>query len=223
MLVSPRQGSIRSGMKLAVAALAVIALAPFASRVSHLLGALPNPFTTERHERVQPPVLQSLQDLSEYHAATANLQAVVELSHDAEYVPSFIVGDDATFLATGSVDAVVDFSELTGDAIRTSEDGKTVTVTLPAPRYDQADLDLENSQVLSRSRGLLNRVGGVFGSDPTPDQALYKLGETALTDAAADTELLERARTNTTATLTALIQELGYENVTVVFDEPPRP
>src|SRR3954468_24740858 len=117
---APRVGVVRSGVKLGIAAVLIMLLAPFVSNLSGILGALPNPFATERHERVQPPVLKSLQDLADYHAATANLQAVVEVSHDASYVPSFIQGDDTKFLAVGSVDATVNFSELGSTAVQTS-------------------------------------------------------------------------------------------------------
>ena len=98
LAAAPRIGVVRSGFKLGIAAVLVILLAPFAANLSNLLAALPNPFATERHERVQPPVLKSLQDLSEYHAASANLQAVVEVSHDASYVPSFLAGERTLIL-----------------------------------------------------------------------------------------------------------------------------
>ena len=221
--VAPRVGVIRSGVKLGIAAVLVILLAPFASGLGGILGALPNPFASERHERVQPPVLKSLQDLAEYHAASANLQAVVEVSHDASYLPSFIKGDETSFLAVGSVDGVVNFSQLSSTAIQETPDGKGVTVTLPAPTYAAPHLDLENSQVLSRDRGIVDRVAGVFVDDPTEDQGLYQLGDQALADAATQTELLDRAKANTTQMLTGMLQGLGYKTVTVVFEEPAQP
>jgi hypothetical protein len=210
-------------VKLAIAAVLVIVLLPFAGGLSNLLGALPNPFASERHERVQPPVLKSLQDLSEYHAATANIDSVVEVSNDATYVPSFIKGDDATFLASGSVDAVVDFSGLSADAIQASKDGKSVTVTLPAPTYADPHLNLESSKVLAHNRGILDRIGGALTDDPGNDQDLYTLGERALREAAPQTELLDRASANTETMLKAMLKDLGYKDVTVVFEQPPTP
>jgi hypothetical protein len=217
---SSRTGTIRSGVKLGIAALLVIVLLPFAQGIGGLLGAVPNPFASTHHERVQPPVLQSLQDLSEYHAATANLSAVVEKSNDADYVPGFIKGEDLTYLAVGSVDAVVAFGSLAGDAVAVSADGKSVTITLPQPTYARARLDLENSKVLSHNRGLLDRVGSLIG-DTTNEQPLLDLGERALTDAAAGTELVGRAKTNTTSMLTSMLRALGFEQVTIVFQQPP--
>jgi hypothetical protein len=219
---APRFGAIRSGVKLGIAAVLVIMLAPFASNLARLLEALPNPFATEKHENVQPPVLKSLQDLSDYHAATANLQAVVEVSHDASYLPSFIAGDSTKFLAVGSVDGVVDFRGLTDNAIQISPDGKSVSVTLPAPTYAPTHLDLDNSQVLSHDRGLVNRVGDVF-ADPGDSKAVYQLGDQALHDAATKTSVLDRAKDNTSSMITAMLKQLGYTNVTVTFTVPAAP
>jgi hypothetical protein len=223
LATASRPGVLRSGFKLGIAAVIVILLAPFASNLGHIFGAIPNLFGSERHERVQPPVLKSLQDLAEYHAASANLQAVVEVSHDADYIPSFIKGDDTKFLAVGSVDATIDFSQLATTAIVVSPDGKSVTVTLPAPTYAPAHLDLDNSQVLSRDRGLVDRVGGIFTSEPTNDQGVYQLGQQALSDAATKSGLIDRAKTNTSDMLTQMLRNLGFEQVVVQFTEPPPP
>jgi len=217
---TPRHGTIRSGIKLGIAALLVIVLLPFAQGIGGLLGALPNPFASTHHERVQPPVLKSLQDLSDYHAATANLSTIVETSNDADYVPAFLKGEDMTYLAVGSVDAVVNFGTLASDAITLSPDGKSVTVTLPEPTIAAPNLDLENSKVLSHSRGLLDRVGSLFG-DTSDTQPLIELGNQALRDAAVKTELVDRAKTNTTTMLTAMLKSLGFTNVTITFLPPP--
>jgi len=206
-------------VRIAVAIVLVIVLAPFAMNLSHILGALPNPFATEHHERVQPPVLKSLQDLSEYHASSANLSAVVEDSHDASYVPSFLAGDSTTFLAVGSVDGVIDFRTLPESAIQVSPDGKSVAVTLPSPTYAPVHLDLDNSQVLSHDRGLANRIGDVF-TDPADDKAVYQLGSQALQDAAAQSGVLDKAKANATSMITGMLHQLGFTNVTVTYVEP---
>ena len=216
-------GAIRGGIKLGIAAIIVIALLPFASALGNILGALPNPFASTHHELVQPPVLKSLQNLSAYHAATANLSAVVEQSNDADYLPSFIKGDDTTYLAVGSVDAVVDFSHLASDAIAVSADGTSVTITLPSPTVATPQLDLENSKILSHSRGLVDRLGSLFGSAPDNTQPLMQQGQAALARAAGETELLTRAKTNTTDMLTAMLRSLGFKQVTISFLAPPTP
>jgi hypothetical protein len=181
-----------------------------------------NPFAEKTVDRSPPPVLRSITELSEYHAATANLQQVVDIERDAKYLPSFIKGSRTLLVATGSVDAVVDFSGLDRRAVQLSKDGKTATVTVPAPRLDRPRVDLKNSRVVSRDRGLVDRVGSVFKDGTTSDRALLIKAQDRLAGAAAsDPELLRTARRNTTSMLTGLLRELGVQRVTVRFSPAP--
>jgi len=187
-----------------------------------LLRSLPGwpslPFGEEERDRSTPALLTSLSDLEEYHAATGTFQVVVDLERDTRWLPSLLSGERTTFLATGSVDAVVDFTGLTGSAVETSADGERVTISLPPARLDEADVDLPNSRVLSRDRGVLDRVGGVFSDSPTSERQVAALAEDKLDAAAAESELRERAEDNTRAMLEGLAKALGYSEVIVRFD-----
>lgn len=187
-----------------------------------LLRSLPGwpglPFGQEERDRSTPALLTSLSDLEEYHAATGTFQVVVDLERDTGWLPSVLSGERTTFMATGSVDAVVDFTGLTGSAVSTSADGERVTISLPPARLDEADVDLPNSRVLSRDRGVLDRVGGVFSDSPTSERQVAALAEDKLDAAAAESELRERAEDNTRAMLEGLARALGYSEVVVRFD-----
>lgn len=187
-----------------------------------LLRSLPGwpglPFGQEERDRSTPALLTSLSDLEEYHAATGTFQVVVDLERDTGWLPSVLSGERTMFLATGSVDAVVDFTGLTGSAVSTSADGERVTISLPPARLDEADVDLPNSRVLSRDRGVLDRVGGVFSDSPTSERQVAALAEDKLDAAAAESELRERAEGNTRAMLEGLARALGYSEVVVRFD-----
>src|SRR4051794_12263971 len=166
-----------------------------------LLNALPslNPFAEKTVDRSPPPVLRSITDLSEYHAASANVQQVVDVERDAKYLPSFIKGERTLIQVTGSVDAVVDFSGLNRRAVRLSKDGTAATLTVPAPHLGKPRVDLERSRVVSRDRGLVDRVSSVFKDSPTSDRRLFLKAQNRLaTAAAADPRLLRTARQNTT-------------------------
>lgn len=213
-----RRGTIRflGGLALAVG-LILAALA--------LVGRLPslNPFATKTTDRSQPVVLKSVARLSEYRAATANLQVIVDVEKSAKYIPGFLKGERTLFLAAGTVDAKVDFRGLKGDAIRVSEDRRSATLTLPAPQLSEARVDPARSRVVDRQRGLLDRAEGVFQDSPTGDRDLIVLAERKLLEAArADPSLLKAARRNTTDTLTGLLRGLGFERVTIRFAAPPR-
>src|SRR4051812_16996750 len=144
-----------------------------------------NPFATRTVDRSPPAVLRSISKLSEYRAATAHLQQVVDIEQDAKYLPSFLKGSKSLLVAAGRVDAVVDFSALRAGAIAVSDDRRSAVIPLPAPRLSKPQLDLEHSRVYDRDRGLVDRVEGVFEDNPTEDRSLYIEAEHKMAGAAA--------------------------------------
>lgn len=184
-----------------------------------LFDFLPNPFKSETIDRSQPALLERLSDLSEYRAASAELQVLIDVEDDIRFLPGFVAGQRVTFLAGGSVDAAIDFGDLGGDAVEV--DGDTVTITLPAAAIVDVDVEPDRSYVINRERGILDRIGGIFSDNPTGEQELYQLAEDKLRAAAGESALLERAETNTSRMLTALLRSLGFEKVDVDFEDPP--
>jgi hypothetical protein len=189
-----------------------------------LAGAIPslNPFGSKTIDRSGPAVLKSIERLSEYRAATANLEVVVDVEEDANLLPDFLKGEKTLLIAAGRVDASVDFSRLRGSALKVSKDRKEVQVVLPAPRLTKPQLDLKRTRVFDRRRGLFDRIESVFQDSPTSDREALLLAEEKLRAAAAeDGEVLKAAEENTRAMLTGLLRGLGYERVTVGFERPP--
>jgi Protein of unknown function (DUF4230) len=183
-----------------------------------------NPFEEETVDRSQPVLLKSLENLSEYRAASANMQVVVDVEQDTELIPAFIKGERTLFVAAGTVDAAVDFGGLgrSPDAVRVSDDRKEVAITLPAAQLTEARIDAERSRVYDRDRGALDRLEEAISDDGGADQqALYVLAEEKLTEAAAsDPTLIETAERNTRTMLEGMMRGLGFEKVTVRFEEP---
>ena len=206
-------------VKLAAAGLVVVAVLALAA--PSLLRSL-NPFATETRDRSQPALLQSLQKLHEYRAARANLEQVVDVEHDAKYLPSFIAGERTVMVAAGEVDASVDFRRLGPRALQVSDDRSAVTITLPRARLAPARLDVARSRVVSSDRGLVDRAGDMLGGDTDEERQLLQVAQEKLDAAArADEDLLPTAERNTAAMLRRLARGLGFERVTVRFQAPP--
>jgi hypothetical protein len=218
IVMARKTGVISSGVQLGIG-LAIFAIALVGLSSLGLLPGLPNPFATDTVDRNRPVLLESLEDVSEYTAARGNFEVLVDTEEDARYIPDFIKGERTVLSAVGDVEATVDFGEITEGSVTVS--GDAVTITVPEPELTEARLDNEQTEVVSRSRGVLDRVGGVFSGDPVDDQDLYVAAETKLEGAAEDSELIERARDNTRKMLQGLVRDLGYEDVTVVFEPPP--
>jgi len=176
-----------------------------------------NPLEQQVVDRSTPPLLLALDDLAEYHAATGAFQVVVDQEKDTPYVPSIISGERTSLLATGSVDAYVDLTDLGPEQVQLSADGRSATIALPAPRLDDPTVDVANSRVLDRDRGLLDRVGDAVADEPVDDTGLYAAAREQMAAAAAQSDLRDRAEANTRDMLTGLGTAFGVPQVTVTF------
>ncbi len=178
------------------------------------------PFSTETKDHSPPPVLLDLRNLADYHAAQAQFEVVVDQESDVKWVPQVIAGERVQFVAIGTVDAVVDFSALPKDSVVVSVDGTSATIRLPRPTIAEAVLDLEQSHVMNRDRGLFNRVGGMFTDNPTSERELMRTATSKMGNAAAETDLVGTAQENTETMLRTMLLGLGFEHVDVQFGDP---
>lgn len=183
------------------------------------INLLGNPFSTQEVDRSLPPVVVDLKDLAEYHAAQGQFEVVVDHEDDVKWVPAAIAGERVQYSALGTVDAIVDFTRLPDGAVAVSPDGKDVVVTLPHAVLLDPVLDTEHSHVMNRDRGLLNRIGGMFGDSPTSEHDLELAAEEKIAAAAAATDLRDRAEQNATDMLVTLFEGAGFEHVSVQFEE----
>lgn len=206
----------RAAMRIGGLALVAVVAVAGADRAAGLLPSWGNPLEEQIVDRERPALLVALSDLTEYHAAEGTFQVIVDLERDTPYVPGVVKGERTTYLAVGTVDGLVDFRALGAGAVQTA--GESVTITLPRPRLGEAAIDLEQSRVLTRERGLLDRVGGTFSDSPTSERDVAVLAEDKLVAAAAESDLLRRSQDNTREMLTGLARSFGYSDVTVRFD-----
>ncbi|QFG24303.1 DUF4230 domain-containing protein [Actinomadura sp. WMMB 499] len=172
-----------------------------------------NPFATETKDRSGPVLLKSIQDLRRYEAASGSFQVIVDLEQDAKFLPGSLRGERTLFVGNGSVGAYVDFSKLGSGAIKVNADRTAATITLPPAQLEKTNLDTENSYVHATERGLFDRFGDFFSSNPNDQQQLYVLASKKIQDAAAKSGLRERADANTKSMLTNMLKALGFRSV----------
>jgi Protein of unknown function (DUF4230) len=191
--------------------------------VSLIAGWSLNPFSTETKDRSQPVLLRSLESLSDYRAATANMQEIVDIEEDVNLVPSFIAGEQALLVAAGTVEAGVDFGALRErGSVKVSDDRRGVEIVLPAATLSEARVDLERSRIVDTDRGLVNRVGDAFSDDTNEERELLLLAQRKIEEAARrNPELLRLAERNTRAMLTGMLRGLGFERITIRFAPAP--
>ncbi|SMD20717.1 Protein of unknown function [Lentzea albidocapillata] len=180
----------------------------------HVFGQF-RPFGDESIDRSQPAMLESVRDLSQYHAAAGEFQVVLDIENDVKWVPAALAGERTLFVAAGSVNAFVDLGTLKDDGLVVSADGKTVELRIPKAQLDKPNLHHDRSYVFSQERGLVDDLQALAG--PPDLQRFYVAAETRLTEAAKRSELLTRAEENTRVMLTGMLQSLGFQ-VKVITD-----
>jgi hypothetical protein len=181
------------------------------------------PFSQEEKDYSPPLILNELRDLSEFRAAEAEFEVIIDKETDVKWVPAFIAGERVQFVAVGSVDATVDFSAIDDGAVVFDEESNTATITLQPPTIGDPVIDLDSSGVTNRDRGVLDRLGGIFVDNPTAEIELIREAADKISKAAAETDLLTEAEQNTVDMFTGLIEALGVDSVDVVFQTSESP
>jgi hypothetical protein len=198
--------------------LAIVAVLVGVDRLRDFLPSFDNPFATETIDRSPPAVLQSIQDIGEYRAATGHFEQIVDLHEDTD-LPDELLGERTIFVAVGSVDSGVDLSQLSDDDVEISEDRRSATITLPHALVFEPQLDVDQSYVYDRQQGVFNEIAGLFSEDANYQQELNRLAVSKLRDAAEHgSGLVPRAEQNTKTMLESLLRSLGFTTVVVRFE-----
>ncbi|MFD7705292.1 DUF4230 domain-containing protein [Streptomyces caelestis] len=220
-MTTPVKGPIARvpGWVKALGAVVLLLVVLFAGIRLSLLPGLKDLFGTETEDRSGPALLESIQDISRYDAASGNFQVVVDLEKDAKFLPDAVRGSRTLYVGAGTVDAYVDLGKLDGDDVRVDEDRTSATLRLPHARLGKPALDPERSYAVSKQRGLFDRLGDLFSDNPNSEQAVQKLAVRHIGDAAKESGLTARAETNTTEMLEGLLRSLGFEQVRVSYGD----
>jgi hypothetical protein len=165
---------------------------------------------TGRSSRVDtstPAVVEKIRQLSRLETVDYSIDKIVEGSRENPYLPNFLVGDKLMIVAHGDVIAGVDLSQLQPADV--TVDGSRVKVRLPEAQVLGTRLDNAHTRVYSRTTGLL------VEADPNLESEVRLAAEDQFTRAALADGVLEKARQNARASVTALLRGLGFQSVDV--------
>ncbi|MFJ9905550.1 DUF4230 domain-containing protein [Streptomyces sp. NPDC101152] len=205
------------GWAKAVSAVVLVLVVFFAGIRLSVLPGLKDLFGTQTHDRSGPALLQSIQDMSRYDAASGNFQVVVDLEKDSKYLPDAIRGTRTLYVGAGTVDAYVDLGKVGKGDVTVNGDRTSATIRLPHAALGKPALDPDRSYAVSKQRGLLDRIGDFFSGNPDSEQAVQKLAVQHIGAAAKDSGLTRRAETNTVDMLQGLLRSLGFKEVHVSY------
>ena len=174
-----------------------------------------NAFAPRTIDRSAPVLVQRLRDASQFTGATGTYSATVDVEHTSGIVPRFIAGSRSVYNGVGTVDATVDLGALAKHIERDAQG--TLVIRLPHATFGDVHLDAGRSHVMSRDRGLIDRIEGVFVDSPTSEREVQRLSERRIAKAAAASGLRARAERNTARMVEGLASSLGAGPVRVEF------
>jgi hypothetical protein len=153
----------------------------------------------------QPTVVNRIQRLQRLETVVYTMDKLVTGAKENSILPDFLAGDRLLMMVHGEVVAGIDFSNLKSGDVRV--EGKQVHLHLPVTEVLYTRLDSAKTRVYSRQTGLL------VPTDPNLETQVRQEAERELLAAALADGILQTAQQNATATITSLLQGLGFEKI----------
>src|SRR5271170_741739 len=153
----------------------------------------------------QPTVVDRIQRLQRLETVVYTMDKLVTGAKENPIFPDFLAGDRLLMLVHGEVVAGIDFSNLKPGDVRVN--GKQIQLHLPAAKVFRTRIDSAKTRVYSRQTGLL------VATDPNLETQVRQEAERQLEEAAMADGILRTAQQNAAATITSLLQGLGFEKI----------
>jgi hypothetical protein len=158
-----------------------------------------------------PDVVEKVQKLNRLETVVYSLDAVVEGNESNAVLPDALAGDRLLMIVHGQTIAGIDMSKLQAESVEISEgsQGRTIRLTLPPSQVFLTTLDEQKSRVYARDTGLFVRA------DPNLETQVRQKAQGQLQEAALSDGILDAAAKNARATVTAMLEGLGFEHVEI--------
>jgi len=178
-----------------------------AGRLGHMAAQITGKATTP--ELSVPAVVARIQRLGRMETAAYSVDTVVAVSQPPASLRDERGLDRILMVVHGKSAAGIDLAQLRPEDVRIDAGGRGIHVALPASQLFATTVDGQHAQVYLRSTGLLVAADKDLPADPRT-KAQDQLQHAALADG-----ILDEARKNARATVTALLYALGFEHVDV--------
>jgi Protein of unknown function (DUF4230) len=172
--------------------------------VSACQPSVPNPTET----------LQSLQNMQQLATVSYEVTKVVKASDDQTW---YKVGERKILITCqATIKAGIDLAKITADDVSVS--GKKITIKLPPPGIMSVNLPPGNIKVAYQDVDF-------FRSSFTGAEidGLMAQAEKQMWAAGRDLGIIEQAKVNSQLALSKLLMNMGFEEVTLTFDQPTLP
>jgi hypothetical protein len=158
-----------------------------------------------------PDVVEKVQKLNRLETVVYSLDTVVEGNESNPVLPDALAGDKLLMIVHGQTIAGIDMSKLQLDSVEITEgaQGRSIRLTLPPSQVFVTTIDEPKSRVYARETGLFVRA------DPNLETQVRQKAQNQLQQAALSDGILDVATKNARATVTAMLEGLGFEHVEI--------
>ena len=158
-----------------------------------------------------PMVVEKVQRLNRLESVVYSLDTVVEGDKPSAILPDALAGDRLLMIVHGQSIAGIDMSQLKPEDVQITEGGgeRSNKLVLPPSQVIVTAIDNAHTRVYSRDTGIFVSADPNLESE-TRTKAQQMLQQAALTDG-----ILDAATKNARATVTAMLEGLGFEHVEV--------
>ena len=156
-------------------------------------------------------VVEKIQRLNRLETVVYSLDTVEETTESNPVLPDAIAGDKLLMIVHGQTIAGVDLSQLKPDSVEITDTGgsRTIRLTLPPSQVFFTNIDNDKSRVYARDTGLFVKA------DPNLETVTRAKAQSDLQQAALADGILDAATKNAHATVTAMLEGLGFDHVDV--------
>jgi hypothetical protein len=157
-------------------------------------------------------VIKEMRDLQRLETASFTIEKIIDGGTTGNNIfQQFLFGDKILLIAHGQVIAGFDFSQISDKDLEI--DGNKIRVVLPEPQILVTTLDNTQTRVYDRQKGILNP-----GEKDLESEA-RKAAEESIKKAACEGGILNQASDNGRKQLTALLNALGFIEVSIDIPE----
>lgn len=181
--------------------------------------------TGPRAEKAGVTLLE-LKKTAQLRAATGTYSVPVQVDAQQQttlnrYVPDLLDGEKIVAIYQGSVDALIDLNGLTDQDLTANTETRTLIVKVSEPTLTRPNIDHDESQIVSHTRGLLVRTNDALRDVPADNRRLLdQAASEAIAAAAEQSSLRANAEESGRTFLTAVGHRFGYDSVTVTYQKP---
>lgn len=156
-------------------------------------------------------VIKEIRSLNRWETASYTVEQIIDTGNTGNAFTQFLFGDKILLVAHGTVTGGFDLANLSDKDVHI--DGKSITLSLPAPQILTSSLDESETRVYDRQKGILVHADNNLESQARIDAV------TKIRAAACSGGVLTITSDNAKKQLTSMLQALGFTNITLTVPQ----